>query len=80
MTKVTDEASGKTVNTNVDENSFNMLVNTLAIYSIRLLEQELDGQLVADALKTAAKDIAEEGSDQLVYLVGQRVAGVTEES
>lgn len=80
MTQITDESSGKTVNTNVDENSFNMLVNTLAIYSIRLLEQDLDGRVVADALKATAKDIAEEGSDELVYLVSQRVAGVTEET
>ena len=64
---------GVDITANVDQESFNLAINILTVYTTTLLTRFDDGQKVADALIETVRSITDTGEDSVIALVTKNV-------
>ena len=79
MNKVDSKVAGQEVSTNVDAETFDMVITVLSVYSIELLNRHLAGDMVAEALKATVNAIAEQGAEGIIHLIHEQVTDAKED-
>ena len=79
MNEIDSVVAGQTVSTNVDAETFDMIITVLSVYSIELLNRHLAGDKVAEALKATVNAIAEQGAEGIIHLIHEQVKDAKED-
>lgn len=60
---------------NVGQETFDMTVTVLTIFSIELLNRGIDGLQVAEALSATVENVTESGSASIIQMIHDKVTG-----